>query len=336
MNTGADIYTKLIDDHQAVSSLLQQLAQTTATEVTRRKSLFADLKHRLTRHSDAEEATFYAALRQHEQMRNIIGDAQQEHQRIETLLHQLERMDAHDQQWGGTLQTLKELVEHHVHDEEGPVFARARSILPAWQAEDLGRQFAQAKAGQTVTQAQATAQTYAPQTTAAARQAGEHVRHEAQRLTEEAKAQGSARLREQQHFFAAQLGSLADALHHTARHLGEQDQSGLAHYTDQAAVGVERFSQSLRERDFSTVVGQVEEFARRQPMAFVGGAALLGFLASRFLKSSAERHHPSSSAPYTAGTPESHHTGTAAGSQAQEGARGVPSTGTHATTTYGG
>jgi hypothetical protein len=334
MNTGADIYTKLKDDHQSVSSLLQQLAQTTATDAARRKTLFAELQHSLTRHSDAEEATFYSTLRQHDETRDFIRDAHQEHQRIDTLLHELDRMDANNPQWGGTLQSLKELVEHHVHKEEGQVFVRARNVLPAWQAEDLGRQFDQLKAGQTGTQAQGTAATYAPQATAKAREAGEYVRHEAQRLTAEAKAKGSSILRDQQHAVAAQIGSLAEALHRTAQHLGAQEQDGLAHYTNQAAAGLEQFSQNLRDRDFHTIVGHVEDFARRQPVTFIGGAALLGFLASRFLKSSAERRHPSaSSAPMTATVPG---TGTAAGLSAEDAADNVPSIGRQATTTRHG
>jgi hypothetical protein len=52
---------------------------------------------------------------------------------------------------------------------------------------------------------------------------------------------------------------------------------------------LERFSQTLKDRDLGTLVGQVEDFARHQPGAFIGSAALLGFMAARFLKSSAER-----------------------------------------------
>jgi hemerythrin-like domain-containing protein len=338
MNTGSDIYTKLKDDHQAASSILQQLAQTTTTETRKRQSLFAELQHSLKRHSEAEEATFYAVLRQHEQTRDLIRDAQQEHQRIETLLHELEHMGTNDLRWGATLQTLKNLVEHHVHEEEEKVFARARTILPAWQAEDLGQQFAQAKTRQTVAQAQATAEAYAPQATAKARETGDYIRHKAQDLTDEAKAKGSSMLRDQQHFFAAQIGSLAEALHQTAQHLGTQEQGGLAHYTDQAAAGLERFSHSLRDRDLRGFIDQVEDFARRQPIAFVGGAALLGFLASRFLKSSAERSHASYDSAQTAGMADRPRTGTAAGFPAEEDVGvGVPSIDRQAaTTTYGG
>jgi hemerythrin superfamily protein len=334
MNTGADIYTQLKNDHQVVSSLLQQLAQTAATDAARRKTLFAELKHNLSQHSEAEEATFYSTLRQHDETRTFIQDAHEEHQRIETLLHELDRLDPNDPQWDSTLRALQNLVEHHVHKEEGQVFVRARNILPAWQAEDLGRQFAQAKTTQADTPARGTADTYVPQATAKARAAGEHIRHEAQRLTEEAKVKGNSMLHEQQHAVAAQIGGLAEALHRTAQHLGTQEQDRLAHYTDQAAAGLERFSQTLRDRDFHAVVGHVEDFARRQPVAFIGGAALLGFLTSRFLKSSAERRHPATNSGQKAGTVP--RTETSAGLPANATTGDVPGVGRQTTTTTHG
>src|SRR5687768_10200146 len=130
MNTGADIYTLLKDDHQSISSLLQQLLQTTATDTAERNVRFAELKHSLTRHSEAEDETFYSVLLQHDQTRPLIQNGKQEHERIESLLQELGRMDAHDPRWHAKLQVLKNLVEHHVHEEE-QVFARARTVLPA-------------------------------------------------------------------------------------------------------------------------------------------------------------------------------------------------------------
>jgi hypothetical protein len=110
-----------------------------------------------------------------------------------------------------------------------------------------------------------------------------------QRLVGETTPQGQSILREQRGFVAAQLNSIAGALHKTATQLGSDEQEALAQYTEQAASGLERFSHSIRDQDFNTLVRQVEDFARRQPAVFIGSAALLGFLATRFLKSSAER-----------------------------------------------
>ena len=60
-------------------------------------------------------------------------------------------------------------------------------------------------------------------------------------------------------------------------------------YTDQAADGVDRMARSLRDQDLETTLHQAEDFARWQPAVFMGGAVALGFMLSRFLKSSAER-----------------------------------------------
>ena len=41
----------------------------------------------------------------------------------------------------------------------------------------------------------------------------------------------------------------------------------------------------MRERDVRELVGEVQDFARKQPTLFFGGAVILGFAALRFLKS---------------------------------------------------
>lgn len=145
-----------------------------------------------------------------------------------------------------------------------------------------------------------TAQQVAPGTTAKAQEIGDRVQHEAQRLTQQAKEQGQAMFQDQKYAMAEQVSGLASALHNTAEHLKTQDQRAMAQYTQQAAEGLQRFSQTLKDRDLNSLMGQVEDFARHQPGAFIGSAALLGFMAARFLKSSAERrsypsHTPSSS-----------------------------------------
>ena len=50
--------------------------------------------------------------------------------------------------------------------------------------------------------------------------------------------------------------------------------------------GLRSVSDSLRGKDLDQIVQDAESFARRQPALFLGAAALAGFLAVRFLKSS--------------------------------------------------
>jgi hemerythrin superfamily protein len=329
----SDIYTRLKNEHEAVADMLQRLMKTGATHTGQRSALFTELKNSLTKHSEAENEVFYAALLPHSETRDLIRDGQEEHQRIETLLDELERMDTGEALWEARLRTLKGVVEHHVREEEEKIFPRAKKLLTALQAEELGRQFEHAKARHTPTTAQAITAGYTPEATAKARQTGERVAHEAQRLADAAKEKGRSILSDQQHFFASQIGSVAEALHKTAQQLGEGDQSGIAQYVDQAAAGLERFSHTLRDRNLNSLVSQVESFARQQPVAFIGSAAFLGFLAARFLKSSAERRHPAyhpSSHPTVEGVGP--YTEAMAPSPTSSAAVGTPSGETPATT----
>lgn len=69
---------------------------------------------------------------------------------------------------------------------------------------------------------------------------------------------------------------------------GFEDQPNIGAFVGSAADGLEQLASSIRDRSFAELYGDVEDFARRQPIA-VGAAALLGgFLLARFIKSSAD------------------------------------------------
>src|SRR3954452_23539269 len=82
------------------------------------------------------------------------------------------------------------------------------------------------------------------------------------------------------------LESVADAMTSVGKQLREKDQDHLAGLADQAAQRVDQFSGYVKGRDVDQLIGDVEHFARRQPMVFLGGTFLLGLMAARFLKSS--------------------------------------------------
>jgi hemerythrin-like domain-containing protein len=54
-------------------------------------------------------------------------------------------MDKSDEQWTARFTVLKESVEHHVEEEEGDMFPKARKVLSQEQAEILGTRMEEAK-----------------------------------------------------------------------------------------------------------------------------------------------------------------------------------------------
>src|SRR5918911_4191915 len=85
---------------------------------------------------------------------------------------------------------------------------------------------------------------------------------------------------------AEALGGVAQSLRLSSQHLRDQNQEGTGRYVEKAAQQVERLSSYLQNRDVGEVIDEVEDFARRQPALFLGGAFALGLLGARFLKSS--------------------------------------------------
>ena len=57
-------------------------------------------------------------------------------------------------------------------------------------------------------------------------------------------------------------------------------------YLESAATRVTEFGQQIQERDIEEIVSQTEVFARVQPVIFLTSAAVVGFVAARFLRSS--------------------------------------------------
>ena len=108
------------------------------------------------------------------------------------------------------------------------------------------------------------------------------------KLARQAKDQARTFASRQKDRSADRLGSVANALRHTARHLDDEGEDVTAQYVEQAGDSVEWLSTELRDRDIGSLVGAVEDFARRRPVAFFGGAIIGGLILARFLKSTAE------------------------------------------------
>ena len=80
------------------------------------------------------------------------------------------------------------------------------------------------------------------------------------------------------------IGSIAQATGRAANEF-ESELPQAAHYIRQASEQIQGVADTVREKDVRELVGEVQDFARRQPTLFFGGAVVLGFAALRFLKS---------------------------------------------------
>ena len=110
---------------------------------------------------------------------------------------------------------------------------------------------------------------------------------------QEVKGQAGEQIRTQLDTRSTQAGEQVTATAGALRRAGEQlrgeEQATPARLADQAADQAERLGRYLTEADADRMLRDLESFGRRQPWVAAAGGAVLGFLASRFVKASSSR-----------------------------------------------
>jgi hypothetical protein len=80
------------------------------------------------------------------------------------------------------------------------------------------------------------------------------------------------------------ISSIAQATQQAAQAF-QSDLPQAAQYIRQASEQIQGVADTVRQRGVRELVGDVQDFARKQPTLFFGGAVILGFAALRFLNS---------------------------------------------------
>lgn len=105
-------------------------------------------------------------------------------------------------------------------------------------------------------------------------------------LLDSAKGQAVSFADQRKDSAAQSIADIASSLRDTGG--GFEDRPNLKAFVGSAADGLEQLSTSLKDRSFADIYGDIESYARRQPVVFGAAAAFAGFLVARFIKSSAE------------------------------------------------
>ena len=94
---------------------------------------------------------------------------------------------------------------------------------------------------------------------------------------------------EQKDVAASQINGVAAAITKVADELDGTDQQTIARYARDLASGIAKMGKTVEDRDVDDLMGMAQDFGRKQPVAFLGAAALAGFVASRFALASSHR-----------------------------------------------
>lgn len=138
-----DIYDVLTAEHREVDALFAAIGGAEPGEA--RRKLFERLRISLDAHARAEQDVLYAAIVDAEPTHEITLEAREEHRLVLRLLGEIEGLASDNDRWLAKITVLKELVRHHVNEEEKKLFKKARRVLDAEEAREMVSEYMAAK-----------------------------------------------------------------------------------------------------------------------------------------------------------------------------------------------
>jgi hemerythrin superfamily protein len=140
-----DIFEVLTSDHEKVKKILEQMQQTSSRASGRREKLVQSLSVNFLPHAYAEEQYFYQILLDETSEQEDIYSALEEHRAAKMVLADLTDAAADDPRWMARLRVLKELVEHHIEEEESQIFDIAREVIDEDRSNEVAKRFKELK-----------------------------------------------------------------------------------------------------------------------------------------------------------------------------------------------
>ncbi|CAM5627595.1 Hemerythrin OS=Streptomyces pilosus OX=28893 GN=GCM10010280_48560 PE=4 SV=1 [Streptomyces pilosus] len=145
MGHGGNVIDELVTDHREVEELFGKIEALPPGHKDRK--VYADQAViELVRHSVAEEAYLYPAVREHVPGGDALADRElEDHATAEQTMKDLEGCDADDAEFDRLIGSLMSEIREHVADEERNLFPKLRAACSTEELDRLGEKVRQAK-----------------------------------------------------------------------------------------------------------------------------------------------------------------------------------------------
>jgi len=135
--------------HREVATLFRKTLN--SDQPKEKAQLTQEIVEKLTLHASIEEEIFYPAFREEaggtQKVEDSVLEAYEEHHVVKLLLEEIAEADPKDENFDAKMTVLKEIVEHHVEEEEGEMFPAAEKKLGDERLEELAAEM-QASVGE--------------------------------------------------------------------------------------------------------------------------------------------------------------------------------------------
>lgn len=131
-------------DHMKAKTLVQEIMK--ANDPLDKNDLFYQLKMDLTSHSEAEEETVYKHYMNYSDISARFQEADDEHEELRRLLEGIANLDPASEQFRLRMGELKQLLNHHIDEEEHELFRLMKEKSDEQELNRLSQDFSQLKA----------------------------------------------------------------------------------------------------------------------------------------------------------------------------------------------
>lgn len=133
--------TMLKSEHATIKRLLRELSETSDRALKTRESLVEQIERELKTHAQLEEEIFYPAFKnaaEKTDAEDMFYEAAEEHHVVDLVLPALKTANPKSHEFKAKAKVLRELVEHHIREEEREMFAMTRQLFDEDELRTLG------------------------------------------------------------------------------------------------------------------------------------------------------------------------------------------------------
>ena len=144
-STGEDAIQMLMADHKEVRAMFKEFEALKEKDDAddEKADLVGRICAALTIHATVEEEIFYPAVREAIDDEELMDEADVEHASAKDLIAQLQESSPGDDHYDAKVTVLGEMIDHHVKEEEGKMFPKARKAIDV---DEIGAELSDRKA----------------------------------------------------------------------------------------------------------------------------------------------------------------------------------------------
>jgi hemerythrin superfamily protein len=120
-----DGVSMLMRDHREVEDLFKAF-KAAKEDTAKKQEICRQIVQELKLHTQIEEEIFYPSSREFLKDDSIVNESVVEHQSVKQLMAELEGMDPADPYFDARMKVMREMVNHHVEEEETNLFPKCR------------------------------------------------------------------------------------------------------------------------------------------------------------------------------------------------------------------